>query len=194
MAGYFPMFYNMENKTVLIIGEGKKATEKAEKLLPFKPEIIFVTDKTEDFKKLFLEISPSVVIVADETLTDVNGLYEFCAEKNIPLNTVDNRDLSTFIFPSMICTESLTVAVSTSGKSPAAAVKIRKDIESIIPDSIDEILDWLGSLRPVLKSRSDIDKKNLAAIYKSLADEAFEKNRPLTENEIEDTLKLNNEF
>ena len=185
MAKYFPLFYNIEDKKFIIIGENKKALEKAQRLKSFNIKPIFVKTKLKNEEAFLNEQRPDILIVADESLADVKKLFALCVERKIPINTVDNKKFCTFIFPAMVCTENLTVAISTNGKSPATAVKIKKEVEKIIPSSIDEISERLSELRTTVKN---------ADTYKAIVDESFKKGRPLTRDEIEKFLHKENEI
>lgn len=176
MAKYFPLFYNIEDKKFIIIGENKKALEKAQRLKSFNIKPIFVKTKLKNEEAFLNEQRPDILIVADESLADAEKLFALCVERKIPINTVDNKKFCTFIFPAMVCTENLTVAISTNGKSPATAVKIKKEVEKIIPSSIDEISERLSELRTTVKD---------ADTYKAIVDESFKKGRPLTREEAE---------
>lgn len=185
MADYFPMFCRLKGQSILVIGDNQKARDKVEKLSLFGPDITFIRQKVTDIQALLTGVMPKAVIAADEALVDVRSLYDACIKLRIEINTVDNRACSTFIFPSMICKEHLTVAVSTGGASPAAAAKLRQEIEKALPDRIDEILGWLASLRPVLRVRADIPREALPALYRALADAAFAANCPLDADSTE---------
>ena len=170
MAKYFPLFYNIEDKKFIIIGENKKALEKAQSLKSFHIKPIFVKPTLKNEEAFLNEQRPDILIVADESLADVEKLFALCVERKIPINTVDNKNFCTFIFTAMVCTE------NPNGKSPATAVKIKKEVEKIIPSSIDEISERLSELRTTVKD---------ADTYKAIVDESFKKGRPLTREEAE---------
>lgn len=205
MSEYFPFFCSLNGQDVFIIGGNDKALEKIRIFLPFKAKITVIADKTAeiptygpisvipakttDIAHLILQTRPKAVILADETLADTKALYDLCVKNRIELNTADRPEWCTFIFPSMICRDKLTVAVSTGGASPAAAVRIRKDVEERLPSEIDAILDWLEALRPAIKGRSDLDKPTIRTVYHELVRTAFEQNRPLDAEETERTIQ-----
>ena len=188
MNKYFPFLCRLKGSDILIIGGGKEAEGKAQKLMLFEPNITFIKEKIPHIEALFSNAFPKAVIVTDKSLVDIDKLYDFCVKNRIEINTADDKAHSTFIFPALICRDKLTVAVSTNGASPASAVKIKKRIEEALPDSVDEILDWLSALRNTLKHREDIDQSRLPHIFRALADAAFEKNRPLELSEAEDII------
>ncbi len=178
MAEFFPIFRRATNTTVLIIGNNSAALEKQKKLLAYPFNIILHAKKTADPKKLLEDTAPDIVILADKALCDAEKLFEFCCARHIELNTVDDIKNSTFIFPSLISAEPLSVAISTDGKCPAASAKVRTIIEKALPDKTDEIIKQLSDLRERL------DFPNRRLLMKKLCDAAFEKGYPLTQDEI----------
>lgn len=210
MSAYFPLFLDLKDQTVLLLGNGVKALEKVERLQFCRPRILLAApglceglrsllqehqfeylqaELTEDYvKDLILKTNPRLVIVADVEDDLIAPVYGFCREQHIEINTVDRQEHCTFIFPAIINKGKLTVAVSSSGASPAAAKRIRQEIESVLPSEVDEILDWLASLRPMIKADPALEKRHHAALYRALVDRSFAINRPLTEAETEEIL------
>ena len=168
--GYFPLCIDLAGKRVLLVGDGEQIRDKADKLRPFAPNLIFKMDITHED----LQTGPAIVIVGDMQYHDAQRISAMCMERNVPVNVVDVPQLCTFFFPSLITQGDLTVSVSTNGKSPAAAAYLRRQIESQIPDRTDEILQWLNDSRMQLRE---------AGVLKRAIVMAFEKNRPLTESE-----------
>lgn len=168
--GYFPLCVDLTGKTVFLVGDGPQIRDKAEKLKPFSPHLIYLTDlRRED-----LCAHPALVVVGDMEYGDAERLSLLCREGNVPVNVVDVPRLCTFFFPSLIARGDLTVSVSTNGKSPAAAAYLRRQIESAVPDRTEEILQWLGENRTALREEG---------ILKAAVAMAFSQNRPLTAQE-----------
>jgi siroheme synthase-like protein len=158
---YFPFFEIIDGKTFLVVGGGEVARGKVERLRAFTDNIIVIAKETDitDVKILQKEFEDSDILLGDYVIgaTDYTALneriYKLCKEKNIPVNIVDNPELCTFIFPSLIKKGDLTVAIATSGKSPALSRYFRQEIESIIPNNIEDILDEMSELRNELKAK-----------------------------------------
>ncbi len=187
----FPFFFDIENKTFLVIGGGKVAKGKIKRLLPFTKDIIVIAKNTniENVKVISKDFEPNDIFLGDyvigatdskETNAEISRL---CRENNIPVNIVDDADNCTFIFPALIKRGNLTVGITSAGKSPAMSQYVRKKIEEFLPDNTEEILDRLGELRqrlkesiPDIKIRSEINKKLLAAMLENenLSDEQIE--------------------
>lgn len=194
---FFPIFTNLQGQTVYLQGKGHHALEKIEKLLPYGAIIrIFSEDGFDEFndhpqiilegrtlQEIDLEQAPAFVVTADIPREDAVKIYHWCIQRNIHINSVDVPDLCTFYFPALITKGSFTLAISTSGKSPAAAALLRKQLEPQIPDRIDEILDWSESLRNQLKLTHP-DPKQRRTILRKAVSLAMELDRPLTPGEI----------
>lgn len=160
---FFPMYIDMTNLKVLLIGGGYIATEKLEKLVDFTTAITVITEKVEDevqniIDKYDLALHKrayvtgdidgfDIVIVATDTPILHKEIYEESRGSRILVNSVDNRDYCDFIFPSYVQKGDLTIAFSTGGASPAFAKYIREHFEKIIPDSVADFLEKMKDLR-----------------------------------------------
>lgn len=168
--GYFPMCVDLTGKTVFLVGNGPDILDKAEKLKPFSPAMVFL----EDFGEADLQENPALVIVSNEDEVKAIRISRLCRDRKIPVNVIDRPELCSFFFPAMITKGDLTVSVSTGGKCPAGAACLKKRIASQLPDRSDEILLWLSQNRWELKRMR---------ILSQAAGVAFNKNRPLTQEE-----------
>ena len=153
---HFPFFIDIENVRCLIIGGGRQAEQKLEKLLPFGARISIVaphisdtirryqsehTEKLEliqrEFEDSDLELKPMFVIIAlegdkAELIGQRKHIAELCRQQNILVNSVDDRENCDFFFPSLVKRDGITVGISTGGTVPARAVELRKKIEKCI--------------------------------------------------------------
>ncbi len=163
---YFPAFIKFDNKKVLLVGAGNIALEKLEKLLvftkdiviialEFSPEILAVIKE----EKLFYEKRAykkgdikdmSMVVVAIDDIGLQKSIYKESQDYKCLCNSVDSIEYCDFIFPSLIKNEDLTIAVSTSGSSPAFAKHFRIYLEGLIPDGINTFLEEMRELRASL--------------------------------------------
>lgn len=163
---YFPAFLKLDNKKILIVGGGYIAYEKLEHLLDFTSDISIISMELSEsmaktinkknlcFEKRAYKIGDikdfAIVIVA---VDDIGLQAEIFAESklyNCLCNSVDSVEYCDFIFPSYIKKDDLTIAVSTSGASPAMAKQLRKYIEDLIPPTIGEFLKEMRELRKTL--------------------------------------------
>jgi len=160
---YFPAFLKLDNKKILIIGGGNVAYEKLEHLLDFTQDITLVaqefTDEmlaTIEKKRLLFEKRAyksgdikefAIVVVAVDNLNLQAEIFEESKKYNCLCNAVDSTAYCDFIFPSYIKKGDLTVAVSTSGASPAMAKYLRIFLQKMIPESIVAFLQEMKTLR-----------------------------------------------
>ena len=177
--GYFPMCISLKDTHIILVGQGKAADEKLQILQSFGADIQhFHHALTEQD----LEPRPAFVVVADTTPSEKERISALCRRKHIPVNVVDVPALCSFYFPSIIQNGDLTISISTGGKSPGAAAYLRRHLEPHIPDQTEDILDWLAELRKELAQESPTKRR---CILKQAVEHAFQKNRPLTEKELE---------
>lgn len=197
--GYFPFFVDVENQNCLVVGGGVVALRKIEKLLPFNPNITVVSPKVHkeilsieniniikrkfDFNDLK---EKSFVITATDDKTLNKEIYNFCKENNIPVNTVDDKDNCSFIFPALARNNGVTVAISTSGKSPIYAKYLRKKIENLIQDS-ESIVDNLSKYRGKIKNEISLEENRKAAFEKLL--EYSLSNESITDDLVDKIIK-----
>jgi len=163
---YFPMFMDMNNLKVLVVGGGYIATEKLEKLVDFTKEItVIALEVEEDARALISDYELTlhqrayevgdikgfdIVIVATDTVTLHKEIYEESRGSRILVNSVDNTKYCDFIFPSYVKKDALTIAFSTGGASPAFAKQIRQHFEKVIPDSVGSFLEKMKALRSTM--------------------------------------------
>ncbi len=198
---YFPFFHELDNKSITIIGGGNIALEKVEKLSGLGAKITVIAP---EIKKEISENPEVICIIKTYAPEDLSGadfvisatgkpdiddeVFELCRKEKIPVNVVDRKEKCDFIFPSVIRKDKLVIGVSSSGASPQVAVTLRKQIENLIPDNIEDILDYLENLRPVVKA--EIDDPGLRhRILKKAADICFNEKRTLSDGEIEELIK-----
>lgn len=182
----FPFFVNIENATGLIIGTGKHAQEKIERLKPYGPKLKMIEENA--FMESDLEPLPTFVVVAGENAEDNHRIAELCRERRIPVNVVDDQEYCDFIFPSLISHGNLSIGICTNGASPATGVLLKRKIEAEIPEQIEEILDFLQEKRPFIK-KSFPDKKQRFSFCYELSELCMTNNRPLTEQEFADLIR-----
>ncbi|MFZ5641100.1 MAG: precorrin-2 dehydrogenase/sirohydrochlorin ferrochelatase family protein, partial [Bacillota bacterium] len=70
-----------------------------------------------------------------------------CLERNILINVVDDPAKCNFIVPAVFRQGALSVSVSTEGKSPMLARKIREDLPAVFGPEYGEFLELMGDLR-----------------------------------------------
>ena len=163
---YFPAFLKLDNKKILIVGGGYIAYEKLDHILDFTDDIsIIALELSEDMSnridKENLKFEKrgyitgdikdfAIVIVAVDDIPLQAEIFKESKQYNCLCNSVDSVDYCDFIFPSYIKKDDLTIAISTSGASPAMAKHLKLYLKNLIPDSISEFLKEMKGLRKTL--------------------------------------------
>ncbi|MDF2987293.1 MAG: siroheme synthase [Eubacterium sp.] len=164
----FPLFVDLKGKRCLVVGGGEVASRKAEILLRFEAQLTIVAPeinhyisgleeqgKTTIIRREYCEQDmsmASLVIAATSSKTVNERVYRDAVGRNIPVNIVDDPELCTFIFPSVVKRGALTVGISTSGEYPALSKKIRKITEEIFHEGYSEILELLADYRSLVRT------------------------------------------
>ena len=176
---YFPAFLKLDNKKILIVGGGYIAYEKLDHLLDFTKDIKVIaldlsSEMSSRIEKENLNFEKrgyregdikdfAVVIVAVDDIPLQAEIFQESKSYNCLCNSVDSVDYCDFIFPSYVKKDDLTIAISTSGASPAMAKHLRRYLQNLIPTGISEFLQEMKQLRKSLpkgKQRMQmLDKK-----------------------------------
>lgn len=169
MNNLFPVFLKLEQMNLLIVGGGYVGLEKLEAVLKNSPEtsITIVAPeismeiqelaKKHTIKLLFEPyqvkhlIGQNLVIVGTGLIEVSEQVQNDCREANILVNVADKPSLCDFYLSSTVKKGDLKIAISTNGKSPTFAKRFREILEEILPESLQETLDNLQSIRNRLK-------------------------------------------
>lgn len=192
---YFPFFVDIAGADGLVVGGGTVALRKVEKLLPYAPRLTLIAPdirpELEEIPSLTIlrraaqpqDLEGRAFVIAAAGDRSVNAeLSRLCRERNIPVNVVDNKQESSFLFPCLIKRGSLSVGISTGGDSPSAAIYWKERFGALIPDEMEEILDYLAWARLTIKETVP-QLKQREAILKALFAACMECGRPLTQAE-----------
>jgi len=182
---FFPAFISLKNRKILLVGGGKIALDKLEKLLLFSQNIKIVA---KDFSDEFLEISKKnslkvlkreykdedlnscdIVIIAVDSSHLHEDIYNKTRDLRVLVNSVDNINYCDFIFPSFIKDGDLTIAISTNGASPAVSKYLKRYIQKLLPKDLKEFMNELKKLRedlPKGKARMQILQNKAKEFFK----------------------------
>lgn len=194
----FPMYVDLSHAVGLLIGGGSEALEKAERLAPFGPRLrVFAKAPLEGFRDLpqaellgrdftdaDLDPIPDFVIIAGEDVAENHRIAELCRQMRIPVNTVDDPPYCTFQFPALVTRGDVSIGISTAGASPAAAVLMKERIAAALPENLAEILAWSKPLTRAFRRKIPAMKERTPVLRRILT-EAFQQNRPLTDEEVD---------
>ena len=196
----FPLFVDMNDKTVLVVGGGPVAARKARVLLDYGPRVLVCAPRfvpeleqlsgaellRQPFVPDLLEgVSLAIAATDDRVLN--RTVAQLCRKRAIPVNVADSREESTFLFPAVVRRGRLSVGISTGGASPAAAAHVRRTLEEQLPESLEPILDWLEDQRK--KGKDTLPPSRRRSWFSRLLSAALERGRPLTFQETETLLR-----
>jgi siroheme synthase-like protein len=174
---YYPIFLDIENRNVVIIGGGEVCARKAETMMRYgavvtivSPEFTAEIEQWANNGKLAIrpkryevsDIEDAHIIIASTDDTTVNEQIAADARaRRIPVNVVDVTHLCEFIVPAIIEKDGIQIAISTGGKSPAVARTLKEDLNRTVGPEYSEVNDLLGSLRDSAKATlpTDVDRK-----------------------------------
>ena len=181
----FPIFLKLENLSVLIVGGGKIGLEKLSAILSNSPEtdikIVSITISEEvrnlaanypniELKeRVFLPLdvdNRDVVIIAIDDKKESKRIRDIVKEKKKLVNVADKPELCDFYMGSIVQKGNLKIGISTNGKSPTIAKRLKDLFNELLPEEIDELLDNMQSVRNILKGDFNDKVNQLNAITK----------------------------
>ncbi|MCK9274819.1 MAG: bifunctional precorrin-2 dehydrogenase/sirohydrochlorin ferrochelatase [Syntrophales bacterium] len=182
---YYPIFLNLANRRCLVVGGGEVACRKAARLVRCGSKVVvvsrFLVPELEQMKKKgdidhidddyrSEYIKDAVFLIGATDVVEVNSkIYEDGEKRGLLVNIVDNPSLCNCILPSSFQQGELTVAVSTGGKSPALAKRIRQEIEKNYGSEYAGLIEIMGILRQKVSARKMSSSKN-RLLYESVLD------------------------
>lgn len=198
---YFPFFMDIFNREGLIIGGGMTALRKIEKLRPFGarltviapeilPEIEAIAGLTllhQPYSRESLENKFFVIAATNDRQLN-HTISVQCQSLHIPVNVVDDRSACSFLFPALVNQGDLSIGISTGGASPSAAIYLKEQIQSILPNNFDSLLSYLDSLRDSVK-KSVLSERRRAAFFSYLYTFCLENGWPMDEAVFQEELR-----
>jgi siroheme synthase-like protein len=154
---YYPVFLDLREKLVVVIGGGKIARHKVEGLLDagarvqvVAPAGVPMPDEVpvlrERFRPAHLDGAMLVVAATDDPAVN-DAVARAAAERHIFINAVDDPARCTMILPAVVRRGALRIAVSTGGGSPLLAGRLRRELERIFGPEYGDLVDLLRRLR-----------------------------------------------
>jgi siroheme synthase-like protein len=166
----FPAFLKLQNRPVLVVGGGAIATSKIPSLLEAGARVTVVAPKLncelaervrnreiDWLPKPFepADLDKKFLVIAATSIRDVNAsVFAEADKRQILCNAVDDIDHCHFYYGSVVQRGDLQIAISTNGKSPALAQRLRKELEQQFGPDYAAWLDYLGAAREVLRAQS----------------------------------------
>ncbi len=185
----FPVFLKLSSLEVLLVGAGKVGLEKLQALLNNAPDAnikvvaTFVDPAIWELQTQFPNltifekdyhpddlIGAEIVVVAvnDIPLSDV--IRKDAKAKGLLVNVADKPELCDFYLGSIVTKGNLKIAISTNGKSPTIAKRLKEVLQESLPNELDDLLDNMAAVRKTLKGDFSSKVKQLNELTKGLVD------------------------
>ena len=182
----YPIFLKAANLETLIVGGGNVAEEKLTFLLKSSPDAkvtivssMFRKDTIVLAKKFGVEmihkkyhkrfLKGKHIVIATTDVPKVNmQVYKDCRKRSILVNVADNPPYCDFYMGSIVTKGNVKVAISTNGKSPTTAKRLRQFFEEAIPENIDDLVKNLNEYRKTIKGNFEEKVETLNEFTKGL--------------------------
>lgn len=187
---YFPVFLDIRDRPCLVVGGGLVAARKAAALLEAGARVRLVAPDLDDateamgrageirierraFRDSDLDGCALVIAATDDPAVN-RAVHEGAARRSLPCNVVDQPDLCTFIFPSVVRRGDLVIAISTGGASPAVARRLRRELEGKIGPEYAAFLGLMREVRGRLRREVRDPLARKRALYRLVSSAAFD--------------------
>jgi siroheme synthase-like protein len=185
----FPVFLKLENMSVLLVGAGYVGLEKLNALLTNSPaakvtivaphisigvqamataySTVSVEEKSFDAADLD---GKDIVIIAVNNKETSRVIRALAKERKLLVNVADTPDLCDFYLGSIVQKGSVKIAISTNGKSPTMAKRLKETLQEAIPDGVSGVADNLQIIRNRLNGNFAAKVKKMDAITRVLVE------------------------
>lgn len=191
MANLFPMFLKLEGQKCVVVGGGAIAEGKLDALLAAGAYVRVVSPQvTPHIRELERaghlrwdpycfapkDLNGAFLVIAATGSRAVNAeVYAAAVERGVLCNCVDDPDYCQFFYPAVVQRGDLQIAISTAGKSPALAQRIRLELEARFDEGYSEWLRWLGTVRELFFRRALPPAQRKAALHRIAAAGVYER-------------------
>src|SRR5215211_2455015 len=166
MNTYYPVYIQLREQPCVVIGGGKIAEGKVEGLLAAQAKVTVISPNltprlqalAEEKQIAYLAriyrpgdlVGAFLVICATDQVEINHKVWEEATTNRQLVNVVDDTPRCNFIAPSILRKGDLTIAISTSGKAPALAVRLKERLQGELGPEYARFLDLAGELREPL--------------------------------------------
>jgi len=185
----YPVFLKLDQLELLLVGGGNVGLEKLDSLLANSPDAkvsIVAPEVKDEIRKLVLRHPTCQIFQREFQNDDLNGkdlvilatdnrsLHEEikvkATEKSILVNVADTPDLCDFYLGSIVQKGNLKIAISTNGKSPTAAKRIKEVLHEALPGELDDVIENLHKVRSKLNGNFEYKVKKLNKLTRTLVE------------------------
>jgi siroheme synthase-like protein len=187
----FPIFVKLAGRLVIVVGGGKIAEGKIPGLLSASACVRVIAPvatvairnwsnhrRLEWYAKAFQasDLDGAALVVAATSASGVNeAVYRAADAKGVLCNAVDDTGHCHFYYGSVVQRGDLQIAISTNGKSPALAQRLRLELEMQFGPEYELWLEWLGTAREALRASDNSPEAKKSALHLLARRSAFEK-------------------
>ncbi len=155
---YFPLFYDLKNRKAIVVGGGEEALRKIRLLLKTEVEIHVIAAELHPelasnprvnwlAKKYSAKLLMGAAVVFSSD-SELNArVSEDAQKRGIPINAVDQAEISTFIVPSIVDRDPVVVAIGSEGTAPVLAQNLRGKIDALLPQNLGALATRAATLR-----------------------------------------------
>jgi precorrin-2 dehydrogenase len=163
MMRYYPVCLDIKDRDCLVVGGGQVGTRKVRTLLACGARVTVISPEvTEELSRLgrqgqirialrdyhTTDLASAFLVIGATDDPDLNRRVHQDAEAAHRLcNIADQPDLCNFVLPAVVTRGDLIVAVSTSGRSPAFAKHLRRQLQDQFGPEYGRFLDLMGAIR-----------------------------------------------
>jgi siroheme synthase-like protein len=192
----YPVFLKLEELELLLVGAGNVGLEKLQSLLANSPEAkitIVAPNVKEEVRQLLQQHSSCILVQRSFEEADLDNkdlvilatddkelhhrIKALAEEKGILVNVADTPELCDFYLSSIVQKGNLKIAISTNGKSPTAAKRLKEVLNKALPAELDDVIENLHQVRNRLNGNFEYKVKKLNSITKVLIEEGEKNNR-----------------
>src|SRR5438477_816671 len=194
----FPMFVKLQGRLVVVVGAGEVAAGKIDGLLKAGAKVRLIapevhasllepirSGKIEWIARKFAsgDLASATLAIAATSAEGVNAaVYREAEARGILCNAVDDIENCHFYYGSIVQRGDLQIAISTNGKSPALAQRLRQELEQQFGPEYEVWLEWLGAARELLRA-ADSGTKSTKQMLHQLA------SKPMFDRFVKETRK-----
>lgn len=184
----YPIFLKTKSLNILIVGGGNVAEEKLTFLLKSSPDA-HVTIVSPMFRKDTIALAKKgcvtlikdsynkrylagkYMVVATTDVPEINvQVWQDCRAVSKLVNVADNPPYCDFYMGGIVTKGNVKIAISTNGKSPTTAKRLRQFFEDVIPENIDDFVKNLNEYRKTIKGNFEEKVEKLNEFTKSLVE------------------------
>jgi uroporphyrin-III C-methyltransferase/precorrin-2 dehydrogenase/sirohydrochlorin ferrochelatase len=165
---YFPAFFDLKERPVLLVGGGEAAARRLRLLQKAGARVTIVAPRVGEEIAAAIDESKIAAVRRGFVSGDVSGqaivfaatglpavderVAEAARAAGVPVNVADHAGLSSFIVPAIVERDPVVIGISTGGAAPVLASRLREAIERLLPSRLGRLADFADSFRTAVKA------------------------------------------